>query len=181
MATLTSTNPETTSRLGAAGRFLIRGISHDDPLARRALLTAAMLAGGGLVIASGVIHLRLWQMAYRHISTIGPLFVVQGIAGVLIGAAIIGFRRLHKAAIGAGYMAVSLGGLLVSIKGNLFGFHESLAAPYARLSLDIEIAGLLVLTAVAVLVARSGISDRRAAAPSGAVDTETETGFFPFT
>jgi hypothetical protein len=140
-----------------------------------------MLAGGVLVIASGVIHLRLWQMAYRHISTIGPLFVVQGIAGVLIGAAIIGFRRLHKAAIGAGYMAVSLGGLLVSIKGNLFGFHESLAAPYARLSLDIEIAGLLVLTAVAVLVARSGISDRRAAAPSGAVDTETETGFFPFT
>jgi hypothetical protein len=129
MAILTSKKPEPQSRLRPAVRFLIRGISHDDPLARRALLMAAMLAGGALVIASGVIHLRLWQMAYRHIPTIGPLFLVQGITGAVIGTAIIGFRRLHKAAIGAGYMAASLVGLLLSIKVGLFGFHESLAAP----------------------------------------------------
>jgi hypothetical protein len=162
MKTMASTEQHPQAKRRSVAKFLIKGISRDDPLPLRALLTVGMLVGGLLVIASGLIHLRLWQMAYRHIPAIGPAFLVQGIAGLLIGTAIIGFRRLHKAGIGAGYMAASLGGLLLSTSGMLFGFHESLAAPYVGLSLVIEITGLVLLTAVGVIVARSGRSQRAA-------------------
>lgn len=162
MATVSITHREPQSKVRAALGFLIRGVSRDDPLALQTVLNVALLAGGVLVVSSGLIHLRLWQMAYRHIPTIGPLFVIQGLAGVAIGAAIIGFRRLHKAVIGAGYMAASLAGLLVSISGGLFNFHESLAAPYATLSLNIEIVGLVLLLGVAGILALGRRSPRRA-------------------
>ncbi len=143
-------DPQT--RVRAAGRLIMRSTSKEDSVLRRPSLAAMMLAGGAFLIASGTIHLRLWYQAYRHIPTIGPLFLVPGIAGILLAMGMVGYRRLGTAVAGAGYMAASIGGLLVSTKVGLFGFHDSLLAPYARLSLNLEIAGLIVLAGAALLL-----------------------------
>ena len=53
--------------------------------------TTAFVVAGVLVIWSSYIHLHLWQsLGYRHIATIGPLFLLQFIGGFLVGVLIIG-------------------------------------------------------------------------------------------
>lgn len=124
----------------------------------RARLTvpALMVAGGVLVLESAFIHLRLWQDGYRSIPVIGVLFLLQAIAGVAIGAAVIGFRRAVVALAGASYLLASIAGLMVSLQGRLFGFRETLLAPYTSLSLAVEIAGVVVLAACAALARHGG-------------------------
>lgn len=101
-------------------------------------------------------------MGYRTISTIGPLFLVQAIAGTLLAGLLLLSRRLLMVAAAAGFMIATIGGLLLSVSVGLFGFVDSLAAPYADLSLGVESAGTVVLTIVgAVLVRGHGRSDQR--------------------
>jgi hypothetical protein len=44
---------------------------------RPASLWLRYLADAGLLIASGLIHLYLWNIAYRHVATLDYLFLVQ--------------------------------------------------------------------------------------------------------
>jgi hypothetical protein len=99
--------------------------------------------------SSGVIHLQLWASSYRAIPTIGPLFLLQGIAGVLLAVVLVLWRRLLVVGAAAGFFVATIGGLLVSANFGLFGFMETLAAPYAGLSLVLEGAGTIVLAVVA--------------------------------
>ena len=46
------------------------------------------------VAASGAIHLYLWDIAYRHVATLGPLFLVQAFSAFLVAVALIGVRRV---------------------------------------------------------------------------------------
>ena len=61
----------------------------------------------------------------------------------------------------AGFMIATIGGLLLSIYVGLFGFMDTLAAPYAGLSLGVESAGAVVLAVIGtVLVRGHGHSDQ---------------------
>src|ERR1700690_1606754 len=99
--------------------------------ARRAGLTIGIVIGSALLAASSAIHLELWSMGYRSIPTIGPLFLVQVIAGALLAVLLLLSRRLLMVAAAAGFMIATIGGLLLSVYVGLFGFMDSLAAPYA--------------------------------------------------
>ncbi|HEY6277037.1 MAG TPA: hypothetical protein VIX86_11965 [Streptosporangiaceae bacterium] len=87
-------------------------------------------AGGGLLIATGAIHLDLYLTGYRTIPTIGPLFLLQVIAAFVLGLAVlaIGSRwptaSWLAAAAGAGFALATLGGYLLSLWFGLFGFKE---------------------------------------------------------
>ena len=107
----------------------------------------ALIVGGVLVIVSAVIHLHLWSSVdgYRHIATIGPLFLVQGIVGCALGLAVIALRNVLVGLAGCAYTAASIGGLALSVWFGLFGWHERMSAPYAGVALGVEIAGLVVL------------------------------------
>ena len=59
------------------------------------------MAGAGLLVWSGVIHLQLWSDGYRTISVIGRLFLIQGIASIVLAVALVAFRRLVLLAAGA--------------------------------------------------------------------------------
>jgi hypothetical protein len=109
--------------------------------------TGPMLAGAALVAWSAGIHLHLWIAGYRHISSIGPLFLFQSIAGFAVAAAVTGTRRVIPALIGMALLASSIGGLLLSAWVGLFGFHDGLDAPFAKLSLVVEGVGVVVLAA----------------------------------
>jgi hypothetical protein len=122
--------------------------------ARRAGIALGLVAGSALVAASGAIHLELWSTGYRTIPTIGPLFLIQGLAGVLLALFLLLSRRLFVVVLGAGFMIGTIAGLLLSINFGLFGFMDTLAAPYAGLSLAVESAGTAVLAAVSIVLVR---------------------------
>ncbi len=104
------------------------------------------LAGAGLLIATGAIHLDLYLTGYNTIPTIGWLFLLQVIAAFLLGAAVglLGSRLI--AAAGALFALSTLGGYLLSIWVGLFGFKE------VRTTAGIA-AGVIEVVAFAVLAA----------------------------
>jgi hypothetical protein len=116
------------------------------------------LAGAALMAWSSVIHLLLWSDGYRSISVIGPLFLLQGIGGLVLALAVVVLRWAVLLAAGALLLAGTAAGLLVSSAFGLFGYRESLAVPYATSSLVIEFTGAAVLAAATViaLAARRG-------------------------
>ena len=115
-------------------------------------------AGAATIVASAVVHLYLWgkEDGYRAVATIGPLFLLQGVAGCLLGPVMLVFRRVITDTAGAMYLALSLGALYLSINGGLFGFDETLNAPWVKFSLVDEIVGLAACLAAAAITVGSG-------------------------
>jgi hypothetical protein len=139
--------PRRVARAAAWGTAQVR------PSALRWAVNVLIWAGALLMLDSGVIHVRLWaDGGYRGIAVIGPLFLIQGVAGVLLGVALGVFRRLGLIIAGAGLMAATAAGLLLSVYVGLFGFRESMAVPYAGMSLVEEVAGAILLAAAAAIV-----------------------------
>jgi hypothetical protein len=131
-----------------------------------AVSTAAFLVGGLMVVWLGYIHFHLWQSVdYRRIPTIGPLFLVQSIAGLVIGVLVIATRRVWAALLGAGFAAATLAGFLISVLYGLFNFKDSWSAPYAHLALVIEIVTIVVLALAGVLCIASSLPDRMSSRP----------------
>jgi hypothetical protein len=143
---------------GRAARLLARGPATLKSPAARWAVNILAVAGGALMVWSGVIHLQLWSDGYRSISVIGPLFLIQGAGGIALAAVLAVFRRVVLMAAGAVMMAATAAGLLLSAGTGLFGFQESLAVPYAGSSLVVEFASAAVLAAASaiVLAARPG-------------------------
>jgi hypothetical protein len=135
-----------------AARLLLRGPGSLTSPAARWAVTALAVAGAGLLVWSGVIHLQLWSGGYRGISVIGPLFLIQGIASIAAAVAVVAFRRLVLLAAGAVLAAATAAGLLLSAGVGLFGYTESLAVPYAETSLVVEFTSAAVLAAAAAIV-----------------------------
>jgi hypothetical protein len=135
--------------------------------------TVAYVAGALLVLWSAYIHFHLWDESdgYRHIATIGPLFLAQAIGGLLIGVLIVAVRRVWVAIIGLGFAASTVIGFLLTVgltKG-LFNFKETWAAPFAGLAFAVEIAAAAVLLVAAALsFVRSASTTRSDSAPIGA-------------
>ena len=113
--------------------------------------TVLCLIGAILLLLSAGIHLHLWSTGYRHIPTIGPLFMLQGVVGIGLALAVAVTRRAWAALAGAAFAASTVAGLLISVEVGLFGFRDSFSAPYATWSLLAESAAVVVL-AVAGLV-----------------------------
>jgi hypothetical protein len=128
---------------------------------RRAVLTLAVVVGAALVATTGAIHLHLWASGYRTIPTIGPLFLFQGVAGAVIAVVLVAWRRVLTVVVAAGFMIATIGGLLLSVYVGLFGFTDTLAAPFAGLSLAVESAGAAVLSVAGIALAMGGRWDQQ--------------------
>jgi predicted lipoprotein with Yx(FWY)xxD motif len=123
------------------------------------------VAGAGLLITAGAIHLDLYLTGYRTIPTIGWLFLLQVIAAFAFGLAVLvtGGRLVMAgrlaAAGGAGFALATLGGYLLSVWTGLFGFRE------VRTTAGV-VAGVIEVAAFAVLAALV-LAPARAGAPAG--------------
>jgi hypothetical protein len=134
-------------------RFLLRRPGAlQSRVARWAVLVLAG-TGAGFLVWSGVIHLMLWSDGYKDISVIGPLFLVQGIATIVLAVVIVAFRWLALLAAGAVAGVATAVGLLLSVNVGLFGYTESLSVPYAELSLAVEFTAAFVLLVAACVLA----------------------------
>lgn len=121
-------------------------------IARVAVLVLAAI-GAAFLVWSGVIHLKLWSDGYKDVSVIGPLFLVQGIASIVVAVAIVAFRWLALLAAGAVAGVATAVGLLLSADVGLFGFKENLSVTYAELSLAVEFTAAFVLLVGACVLA----------------------------
>jgi hypothetical protein len=134
---------------------LLRGPADLASLAARVAVTAVIAGGAACTVYSGYIHIYLWgrqQFPYRDIPTIGPLFLAQGIAAVVIGLLVIISRRVGALLIGAGLLIVSVAALVIDVEVGMFGFKDSWSVPYATSTLYEEIVGaVLLLVAAGVL------------------------------
>jgi hypothetical protein len=120
----------------------------------RPLLLVLRVVGGGLLAAMAGIHLYLWNSGYRAIEWIGPLFLVNVVAGFALAVAVLTAprRRLPVvAALGALLQAGTLGALALSVWVGLFGFVESTRATLFWPSVLVEAAGAGVLAVLAAL------------------------------
>jgi hypothetical protein len=119
--------------------------------APRPVVSVLAWNGALFLILSAMIHVHLWSQSYQHIPTIGPLFLIQGIVGIALAITVSIFRRLVILIGGALFAIGTIGGLLLSVYVGLFGFRDSLSAPYAGMSLVFEAVAFAVLAAAAGL------------------------------
>jgi predicted lipoprotein with Yx(FWY)xxD motif len=141
-----------------AGRRGSRPGQRPAPRARARL--ALRLAGGGLLIATGAIHLDLYLTGYRSIPTIGWLFLFQVIAAFVLGAAVLASAAKLAAAAGAAFSLATLGGYLLSLWTGLFGFKEVRTTAGIAAGV-VEVAAFAALAGLAVMPAERGRADVR--------------------
>jgi predicted lipoprotein with Yx(FWY)xxD motif len=121
------------------------------------------VAGAGLLIATGAIHLDLYLTGYRTIPTIGWLFLLQVIAAFGLAAAVLLTGSRLAAAAGAGFALATLAGYLLSIWAGLFGFTE------VRTTAGI-VAGIIEVAAFATLAFMTVAPVTGQPAPAGPLD-----------
>jgi len=107
--------------------------------------STVLVTGAALLVASAAIHLQLWENSYRYTPTIGPLMFVQGFFGILVALLVALVRRVFIAVLGAVFAAGTIAGLLVSVHVGLFGYRAHLSAPWAKTSIIVEAAAIVVL------------------------------------
>jgi hypothetical protein len=134
-------------------RFLLRRPGALQSRIARWTVLALAGTGAGFLVWSAVIHLMLWSDGYKDISVIGPLFLVQAIACIVLAVAIVALRWLALIAAGVVAGAATAVGLLLTASVGLFGYTESLSVPYAELSLAVEFTAAFVLLASACVLA----------------------------
>lgn len=140
------------SRDFIVGLLLRRPGTVGPPLARWTA-TVLALAGAAMLIWSAWIHIYLWSNGYKDIHIIGPLFLAQGIACILLAIPLVIWRALALQVIAAITLVATAAGLLLSVNYGLFGLQESLKVPYTVLSLYVEFGGAVVLLAGAAILA----------------------------
>jgi hypothetical protein len=109
---------------------------------------AVRLIGAALLLASGGIHLYLWQNGYADISVIGPSFMADVVLSGLAALAVLAAppRWLPWICALAGLFELgSLGALLLSLTVGLFGFFEAWSAQLVVQTIVVEAAGFVVL------------------------------------
>jgi hypothetical protein len=87
--------------------------------------TSRGLAAAGVFLAA-VVHLDLWVQGFRSISTIGPLFMLNFVAGMIIGLGVLVWRHWLPALAAAGFGAATVVAFWISVIHGLFGVKETL-------------------------------------------------------
>ena len=112
---------------------------------RRLAAHAALLGGAVAVASSGLVHLYLWADGYRNVDNIGPLFLAQGLAGLLLAVTLVAYPRTFTAGVAAIYLLASVTALALSATSGFLGFMDKLDAPWATPALLVESAGAFLL------------------------------------
>ena len=103
------------------------------------------------VLVSAYVHLREWLDGMRHVHVIGPLFVVNIVAGVVIAVLLLTWKHWLAPFLAVGFGASTLGGFAIATtSAGLFGDHEKWQGNYVWIAAAAEvvaiIAGLIALS-----------------------------------
>jgi hypothetical protein len=111
---------------------------------------AGILAAAAMMVVSGVVHIHLWDIAYRHVATLGSLFLVQAVAAI-VGAVVLATTRWVFVAVGSALlMGGTVVGFVIAATVGLFGFKLPEVTGWADLALATEVLSAAVFAAVVV-------------------------------
>ena len=119
-------------------------------------LWVLFLCDAGLLVASGLIHLHLWDIAYRHVKTLDVLFLVQVIAALLLAVTLLVTRHLLAVAASLLLMAGTIVGFVLARTVGIFGFKLTFSSGLANTVLVIEIAAVILLAITGLVMRRPG-------------------------
>ena len=105
----------------------------------------------GLLVTSGLIHLHLWDIAYRHVKTLDVLFLVQVAACLLAALTLLVTRQLLVTVGALALMAGTIVGFLLARSVGIFGFKLTFSSGLAYTVLVVEAAGVVMLALTAWL------------------------------
>jgi hypothetical protein len=98
-----------------------------------------------LLIASGLIHLHLWDIAYRHVKTLDVLFLVQVVLTLLTAFILLATRHLLVVLGAAALMAGTIAGFLLARTVGIFGFRLTFISTEAYAVLVVEAVAVVLL------------------------------------
>jgi hypothetical protein len=107
------------------------------------------LVAAAAVLASAAIHLRLWHEGFRFLPTIGPLFLLNVVAGVVIALLLVVWQHWLPAVLAMCFGAATLAAFTLATTVGLFGDHEIWAGRDVFAAAGVE---LLAIIAGAALV-----------------------------
>jgi hypothetical protein len=82
------------------------------------------LAVAGVLLSANV-HLDLWYtQGFRDIATIGPLFLLNAIGGIVLGVVMLCWRHWLPMLAAAGFGLATLAAFYISVNWGLFGLKE---------------------------------------------------------
>ncbi|HEX3930370.1 MAG TPA: hypothetical protein VHW64_06675 [Nocardioides sp.] len=96
------------------------------------------------VLVSAYIHLHEWLGGMRHVHVIGPLFVLNIVAGVVIAGLLVSWKHWLAPFLAAGFGASTLGGFAIATTGGgLFGDHEKWQGGYIWAAAAVEVVAIV--------------------------------------
>jgi hypothetical protein len=123
-------------------------------LSRNPLMWLLYLADAGLLVASGLIHLHLWDIAYQHVRTLDVLFLLQTALCLLTALVLLITRHLLVVLAAAALMAGTMVGFVLARTVGIFGFKLTFSSTLAWEVLVVEAAGVILLLLTATLLRR---------------------------
>ena len=135
----------TATRIGRRSRPAARG---------GALLWLLVVCDAGLLVASGLVHLHLWDTTYRHVKVLDVLFLVQTGAALVAAVLLLSARSVLVALGSAALMAGTIVGFVLARTIGIFGFHLHSSSGPAYPALIIEAIAVVFLTVTAAVIGR---------------------------
>lgn len=126
------------------------------------MVTRIVTAVAALV--SAYVHLKLWLDGFSDIDMIGPAFMFNAVAGLVIAILLLAWKHWVPGFLAAGFGASTLGAFLLSATVGLFGVHEQWTGGYVWAAAIAEV----VCIVGGLLVLREAWPRRQVDAPVGA-------------
>jgi hypothetical protein len=119
-----------------------------------------VLLAAVLMVGSAAVHVHLWDIAYRHVATLGPLFLVQAIGGA-VAAVVLAITRAVAVLIGCILLMLgTIVGFILADTVGLFGFTLPEVTQWAYLALAFELLSSALLVFVLMRQSRRGQTRR---------------------
>ena len=101
------------------------------------------------VLVSAYVHLKLWFDGFRDLHMVGPAFMLNAIAGVVIAVLLVLWRHWVPLLLAVGFGASTLGAFVIAATVGLYGVHEHWRGGYVLAAAAAEaiaiVVGLLAL------------------------------------
>jgi hypothetical protein len=96
------------------------------------------------VLVSGAVHFKLWADGFRDISVIGPSFLLNAVAALVIAGAVLLWRSWLPLLLAVGFGVSTLGAFVISATVGLFGVHEVWSGSYVVTAYVSELVAVVV-------------------------------------
>jgi hypothetical protein len=101
------------------------------------------------VLVSAAVHLRLWFDGFRSIHMVGPAFMLNAVAGLVIAVLLVVWRRHWLPPLLAlGFGVATLGAFVTSATVGLYGVHEMWTGFYVLAAAVSEVVAIVVGLAI---------------------------------